>query len=148
MDRRKITTKLCDGRELVVKPDVIGDFREIPFEDESFRLVVFDPPHLVHIGENSWMCKKYGKLDPETWGDDLHAGFCECFRVLVHGGFLVFKWNETQIPVEKVVSLSPYAPLFGNRCGKNGNTHWIVFVKDEPEPDLFHQPITQTQKEP
>lgn len=29
-----------------INPDVIGDFRKIPFEDNSFDLVVFDPPHL------------------------------------------------------------------------------------------------------
>jgi len=27
-------------------PDVVGDFRAMPFENESFDLIVFDPPHL------------------------------------------------------------------------------------------------------
>lgn len=33
MDIRELKTTLCDGRELEIKPDIIGDFREIPFED-------------------------------------------------------------------------------------------------------------------
>lgn len=49
MDNRSITKTLCDGRRFEVKPDLIADFREIPFPDESFRLVVFDPPHLCRM---------------------------------------------------------------------------------------------------
>ena len=28
---------LCDGRKLEVRPDVIADFRQMPYEDESFK---------------------------------------------------------------------------------------------------------------
>lgn len=45
MDNREVDTTLCDGRNLVIKPDVIGDFRNMPFENETFYMVVFDPPH-------------------------------------------------------------------------------------------------------
>ena len=50
MDIREYEDILCDGRKLEIKPDVIGDFRNIPFQDNSFKLVVFDPPHLVKGG--------------------------------------------------------------------------------------------------
>ncbi|GAB1358556.1 hypothetical protein MASR1M31_03340 [Porphyromonadaceae bacterium] len=43
-DIRKETMTLCDGRTLEVNPDVVADFRDLPFPDESFKLVVFDPP--------------------------------------------------------------------------------------------------------
>ena len=33
-------------RKCIVKPDIKCDFTDHPFEDESFSLVVFDPPHL------------------------------------------------------------------------------------------------------
>ena len=127
MDKRELDTTLCDGRKLEVKPDVIGDFRAIPFTDKSFKLVVFDPPHLVNAGDNSWLAKKYGKLE-NTWRDDLKQGFMECFRVLEDNGVLVFKWNEEQISINEVVKLSPIEPLFGNRRGK---THWLCFMKTE-----------------
>ena len=71
-------------RTCFVHPDVMCDFTDLPFDDNQFALVVFDPPHLINVGENSWMCKKYGKLD-ENWPKMLHDGFRECMRVLKPG---------------------------------------------------------------
>jgi len=130
MDFREIDETTHDGRRIVVRPDVIGDFRNMPFPDESFRLVIYDPPHLKHAGERSWLARKYGRLDPKTWQDDLRAGFLECFRVLVPCGFLIFKWNEEQIPIYTVVRMAPERPLFGQKKGK---THWLVFMKPNRE---------------
>lgn len=126
MDNRTIETGLCDGRKLSINPDVVGDFRDMPFPNDHFRLVVFDPPHLLRAGENSWLAQKYGTLNRETWRDDLQTGFCECFRVLEPGGILIFKWNEDQVKVTEVAKLFPIQPLFGQRGGK---THWLVFMK-------------------
>lgn len=81
MDNRKIEEVLCDGRKLEIKPDILGDFRNIPFKNNSFYLVVFDPPHLKQVGETSYMAKKYGKLGKD-WERDLKQGFKECMRVL------------------------------------------------------------------
>lgn len=114
------------GETLEIKPDVVGDFREMPFSDGEFRLVVFDPPHLIHAGESSWLAKKYGKLDRKTWRDDLKAGFRECFRVLEPGGVLVFKWCEDQVSTAEVLKLASHEPLFGHRRGK---TVFLVFMK-------------------
>jgi len=121
---------LCDERELIIKPDYQCDFRELPFSDSSYEHIVFDPPHLNKLGQNSWMAKKYGVLG-NTWEDDLSKGFNEAFRVLKPGGTLIFKWNETQITTKKVLSLSPYRPMYGHPSGKRSNTHWICFFKDE-----------------
>ena len=96
MDNRQLSETLCDGRKLIINPDIVGDFRNMPFADNTFKLVVFDPPHLSSIGETAWMAKKYGKLS-ETWPADLRQGFSECMRVLEPYGILVFKWNEQQI---------------------------------------------------
>ena len=74
MDIREFEDTLCDGRHLSVKPDVIGDFRNIPFDDETFNMVVFDPPHLIKAGDNSWLIKKYGKLS-NAWPQDIKQGF-------------------------------------------------------------------------
>ena len=54
MDIRDEELTACDGRSIEVKPDIIGDFRDMPFDDESFRLVVLDPPHLRNLGCTSW----------------------------------------------------------------------------------------------
>lgn len=126
MDVRNITDTLCDGRTLEVSPDLIADFRNMPFENESFYLVVFDPPHLKKVGETSWLAKKYGRLD-ELWQFDIRQGFNECMRVLKPNGTLIFKWNEDQIPLQEVLDAIGYKPLFGNKRSK---THWLVFMKD------------------
>lgn len=121
-----------DGtRTLTVEPDQAMDFRALPFQDGSFRLVVFDPPHLLRAGPKSWMRAKYGALDCKTWRDDLRMGFAECFRVLEAGGVLIFKWAETQIAVTELLALTPHKPLFGHPSGKRGGTHWICFMKAE-----------------
>lgn len=104
-DIRSEQHTLCDGRSLVISPDIIADFRALPFADASFPIVVFDPPHLERVGENAWMGKKYGRLNKDTWRDDLCAGFEEAFRVLRPHGVLIFKWNETQIPVSQILAL-------------------------------------------
>lgn len=124
---------LCDGRGLEIHPDVLLDFRDLPYSDDTFPVVIFDPPHLVRVGENAWMGKKYGRLDRETWRDDLRSGFAECFRVLRPLGVLIFKWNETQIPVSEILALTPHRPLVGHRSGKTARTHWVTFVKPDEE---------------
>lgn len=127
MDNRYYEDTLCDGRTLKINPDIIADFRHMPFENESFYLVIFDPPHLLKAGENSWLAKKYGKLNPETWKSDLKKGFNECMRVLNPNGTLIFKWNEEQIKLKEILKIIEYKPLFGNKRAK---THWLVFMKE------------------
>ena len=104
-------------RTLVIEPDTVMDFRALPFDDDTFRLVAFDPPHLVRAGPKSWLAAKYGKLG-SNWRDDIRLGLSECHRVLKPGGTLVFKWNETQVKVDQVLALAPIAPLFGHISGR------------------------------
>ena len=49
-DIRQIATTLCDGREFKIEPDIIGDFTSMVYPDNTFRMVVFDPPHLKYSG--------------------------------------------------------------------------------------------------
>lgn len=116
------------SRTLIIDPDLIADFTDLPFEDGSFGVAVFDPPHLLRNGRKGWLAKKYGKLGND-WREDLRKGFAEGFRVLKPGGLLIFKWNEHEIPVSQVLALTPVKPLLGNRCGKTAKSHWIVFMK-------------------
>lgn len=145
-DIRNIRTTLCDGRPFEVKPDVQADFTDMPYPDESFSMVVFDPPHLLrNVGKSKfadiyeslnpkayptgYQHIKYGALQNNGWQDMLRRGFSECFRVLKHGGFLIFKWNETNIKVSEILKLTPEKPIFGHISGKRANTHWICFMK-------------------
>ena len=115
-------------RTLRIEPDVMLDFRDLPYADATFRLVAFDPPHLVQAGPRSWLAARYGKLGSD-WREDLRRGFAECFRVLEPEGVLVFKWNETQVALREVLELTPEKPLFGQSAGRRGMTHWLVFMR-------------------
>ena len=134
-DRRRETytgvwtsTNHDSERQCVIDPDVQCDFTDLPFEGNSFALVVFDPPHLVNVGETSWMAKKYGALD-DGWEQMLRDGFAECMRVLKPDGVLIFKWSEVQIPADKVWRAIGQKPLFGHHSGKKMNTFWACFMK-------------------
>ena len=119
---------LCDGRKLVISPEKVIDFREMPYKDKSFNLIVFDPPHMKTLGKKSWMAKKYGVLD-EHWKESLRRGFNECWRVLSLGGTLIFKWNVSEIKLREVLDCFSEKPLFGHTTTINLKTHWIVFYK-------------------
>jgi len=129
-DAREEIHFLCDGRVLEVRPDEIIDFRHMPYQDNSFYMVIFDPPHLINVGDNSWLAAKYGKLNKQNWQEDIARGFAECFRVLKPNGTLIFKWSEVQIRLSQILSLTPYKPVVGHRSGKQMNTHWISFIKN------------------
>lgn len=109
-----------------INPDVIGDFRNMPFPDATFDLVIFDPPHLIKAGKKSWLAKKYGTLDLMSWKSDIQQGFSECLRVLNPNGVLLFKWNEDQIPFKEVLKVIPKRPILGDKKSK---TKWSVFIK-------------------
>lgn len=121
--------KINGTRILHIDPDIVLDFRDLPYPDGVFRLVAFDPPHLIRAGAKSWLAAKYGKLGLD-WRNDLRKGFAECFRVLANDGVLIFKWNETQVKVREVLELTSQQPLFGHLSGRKGLTHWLVFIKD------------------
>lgn len=139
-DQRNETLTVTDNsrgnasgtRTLRIEPDVLLDFRNLPYPDGTFKLVAFDPPHLVRAGPRSWLAAKYGKLG-QDWREDLRAGFSECFRVLATDGVLVFKWNETQVKLAEVLAVTPHEPLFGHPTGRKGLTHWLVFMKREEQ---------------
>lgn len=112
-----------------VKPDIVADFRDLPFDDLQFKMVVFDPPHLTSGSEKGVINTKYGILDKENWRNDLVSGFNECWRVLADYGTLVFKWNEANIKTSELIGMLPIQPLFGDFTGKSGKTIWMCFMK-------------------
>ena len=136
LDKRKEQCTINTGQgnpyTIEVNPDMVGDFTALPFPAESFWHVVFDPPHHTskHLcGEvTSNTQKYYGVLLP-GWEEMLAQGFSECFRVLKPNGTLVFKWGSREIPLEKILSLTPHKPLYGHKSGKKSTTHWIAFLK-------------------
>ena len=127
IDIRKYYEELPSGHVIDVNPDIVADFTDLPFEDNEFDLIVFDPPHLIQAGHNSWLAKKYGKLEKDKWPEVILKGFKECNRVLTPNGTLIFKWNDNQIHVNEILKVISRVPLFGD---KRGATRWLVFNKE------------------
>jgi SAM-dependent methyltransferase len=88
---------------IVVAPDEVVDFTSMPFADESFHLVVFDPPHVQRKEALGAVTRRFGVLNGD-WREMLRKGFAECFRVLKPNGTLVF---------------APQPPLFGHKTRKH-----------------------------
>lgn len=112
-----------------VRPDLLGDFRAMPFEDEAFRMVVFDPPHNARHTASGSIATNYGVLSPDTEQDDLRRGFEECWRVLAPGGTLVFKWAGE---LKRVRPHFPAEPIVGTHTLRRGSglgTRWFIFYK-------------------
>lgn len=142
-DIRKGVFEFPTNRKIEIKPDIVANFADLPFDDDSFKMVVFDPPHLLRNTGDSILRAQYGSLHDvptgyqhikygwlyKDWREMLAKGFKECFRVLTPGGFLIFKWNETDIKVSEILALTTEKPVFGHKSGKASKTHWICFLK-------------------
>jgi len=116
-------------KNVEVKPDIQADFRKMPFKDKSFKLVVFDPPHILSAGAKFHMAMDYGVLNKETWREDIKKGFDECWRVLEDYGVLIFKWNENGCKRKEILEIIGREPLFGHPNGSKIPTHWFCFMK-------------------
>ena len=121
-----------------VKPDVIGDYREMFFVDGTFHLIMWDPPHIMEA-KGGLMLKKYGKLGM-NWQRDMSVGFKEVWRVLKPYGVLLFKYNDLSISVGEMLNCFFEMPLVGTRTkksvGSNGTgTYWFAFMKLPEESD-------------
>ena len=129
-DKREFSGDLWRGvRPFEVKPDMLLDVTALPFDNESFWHVVFDPPHINQkAGETAWIVKKYGKLPPD-WKSFIKRAFDECWRVLKTNGTLIFKWNEDSIAVGEIIKTIEREPMYGQKVRRGNQTHWLCFFK-------------------
>jgi SAM-dependent methyltransferase len=144
------------------EPDIVGDFRDLKqFSDETFRLIVFDPPHILRYKdtEHPQIMAKYGYLRPDTWKWDLARAAKELWRVLKPYGILIFKWSTQYIPSNEVLSVFPQKPLVYQISANMKKTHskkrkehstdvqtlWFCFMKIPNEHGIDSEP---TYKEP
>jgi|TARA_R100000501_G_C2624814_1_gene118143 hypothetical protein len=125
-----------------IKPDIIGDFRNMSFKDKSFKLIIWDPPHIIQkYNANCRMIAIYGSLEPETWQDDLKKGFNDIWRVLDDFGVLIFKWSEVDrwgqrkysAKLKDIIRLFHTEPLIAQKVKWTKDnqfaTYWCCFMK-------------------
>ena len=136
-------------RRREVKPDVVAVWQALPFPNEVFTVVNWDPPHMVYRveGKPSFLTDRIGLLERETWPADLKNAFDELMRVVSPGGILLLKWNDNHIRAKRLLSLFKARPKFGSQVGgsrgfrtKRSNeprstTSWFCFIKEENASD-------------
>lgn len=135
--RKEVKGFVAERTNYEVNPDILLDFKDLPYDNETFKMIIFDPPHLKNISPNSWIGKKYGSLD-DNWRENLKKAFEECYRVLENYGVLIFKWSTTidgrknrDIPINEVLKLVPkeLMRIVGHTSGSKSNTLWASFMK-------------------
>tara|TARA_R100000654_G_scaffold33685_1_gene58891 strand:+ start:746 stop:1237 length:492 start_codon:yes stop_codon:yes gene_type:complete len=113
-----------------VEPDLVGSYCNMPFNDESFSLILWDIPHKLKQ-DKGIITKKYGFLG-ENWREDTKQGFEECWRVLAQRGTLVFKWSDLDVKVSEMLNLFHTKPKAGTITKKGvNNTYFLIFYKGD-----------------
>lgn len=124
------------GRRITrVKPDVVSEWKDAPFPNESFDMIVFDPPHIL-MDRNKQppiLASRYGFLYKDNYKQVLKEGIKKLFNILKPEGIFILKWSETSAPVDDIIKLCPYSPLFGSNTKSKGHTEhfWVLFIKHD-----------------
>ncbi len=107
-DIRKVETTLCDGRHFEVKPDIVCDFTSMPHPDNSFSMVVFDPPHLLR-NVKALTQKKFA-ADFKRWREWLiKQGYTNYYAVLNAKDYGVPQNRERVFMVSFLGQHTPYS---------------------------------------
>jgi len=129
MDIRKLPSWSIKSRpNFTVDPDEIWDFRNIQHPDNTFKVVIMDPPHLRSLWDKSWMAMKYWKVSRER-KVDMELWFKEAMRVLQDRWILIFKRNDSEISVSEIVKIFPIKPSIWQRTWKNNKTIRLIYIK-------------------
>lgn len=134
LDKNNQETVFIDKKR-EVNPTILAAWQSLPFKNETFDLVLFDPPH--HVRREHWkpleMYKTFGCLMEDSWSKDLKEAFKELFRVLKQEHFLIFKWNSHDKKLKDVLSCSENKALFCQQSTGFGTkkeaTYWVCFRK-------------------
>jgi len=134
--------KYKSSRRYKINPDVVSEWKNAPWPDNYFDLIVFDPPHIVVNNRDkkfSGMEIEYGRLYKDNFKIVLNNGIKKLFNILKPEGIFVFKWCEDSIKIEEILKLFPYKPLFGSNTKSKGHTanFWILFIKHRFEKKLI-----------
>jgi len=122
-----------------VKPDLVMDCTKTNFPDKYFDLIVFDPPHIVATKNNKGIfAKSYGTYTSIELRNFIYRAFKEFERILKDDGFVIFKWNTCDIPLNKILRYAVgFKALFGHqtafRTKHASRTYWVCLRKEKLE---------------
>ena len=121
-------------------PHVLGAWRYLPFRDNAFECIMFDPPHLIFMGPNSMHRDPGGA----SWWGINWPNRMTLLRTIIGAqrefarvaSRLLFKWGESRDggTVNKLI------PLFDkwkevhrytrpSRGRSRNDTHWVTFIR-------------------
>ena len=133
MDGKTKNMTFKNRRRWKIDPDLVVSWKDVPFPDNYFDMIIFDPPHLILDRGKSipQMAKAYGNLYSYNWRMELKEGIAKLFQILKPEGIFVLKWCENSVKVQEIIKLCPYPPLFGSNTKSKGRTanYWILFLK-------------------
>lgn len=133
IDNKTKKIKFKDRRRYKINPDVVSEWKDAPFPDNYFDMIVFDPPHIITNRNKkiSALAAEYGCLYYDNWRNILQEGIKKLFSILKPEGIFILKWCENSVKVEEIIKLCPYPPLFGSNTKSKGHTanFWILFLK-------------------
>lgn len=127
-----------------VAPDIVADSTALPFANETFDLIVFDPPH-VNVGVNSALTHLYGHYTSVQIRDFVIDGSREAHRVGTRDSLLIFKWCDHDVRHERILaSMAPWwRALFGHVVSirsspkRISTTQWFTLRKTHSNLNLI-----------
>jgi hypothetical protein len=128
---------------LKIPADVIGTWDKLPFPDNSFDCIIFDPPHVTHFSETSIHLnpKEDGKVWGCWWGGfkgknhmvrEIYKAQREFSRV---SSRLCLKWNDNGVGVDPILTLFDRWKLVwlqryrSNHYQGKSSTFWVKLVR-------------------
>jgi hypothetical protein len=125
-----------------VRPDIRASNEFLPFKDQSFSKVFYDPPHMVAgrgLWLNSLMKFRYGDLAKKS---DLVRNICEVnrefARILKPEGELLVKWSQNKTTAVRWAQLCEMLTNFElkkleSRPSRSGNPNgsYVIFGEFE-----------------
>jgi hypothetical protein len=88
--------KRWSTKTLEVKPTLLADLKKLPFKNNVFDSIVFDPPHFA-CGINSFLRGYYGSWNQQEVKESLKAANLEFARVLKTNRSLLLKIMPTDL---------------------------------------------------
>lgn len=129
-DQRNPLCTFLDIRQ-EMEPDVVADSTQpLPFDKESFDLVVFDPPH-HNFGQTGRATSTYGHTTAAQRRKLIEETARQIRIVLRPDGLLCFRWCDKNVRLEKILALlHGFEPLFGHKVSERKKWHsslyWVL----------------------